>query len=150
MNRTLLCAAVFAAMLGTGGVLRADPVLDRATQLAAVAAGWEAFGAGDLDALEAFYAEAMIFVMPGQTDVLEGRAAFRAALEDIGAALPPGFAVTGLRYLAGEDEVVNIVEWTADKLPEGSQMAILFRFDEAGLINEERWFVDTVQWQAAF
>ena len=43
-----------------------------------------------------------------------------------------------------------MVEWIAEKLPEGSQLAIVFRFDEAGLISEERWFVDTVQWRAAF
>lgn len=150
MARIILCATVLAASLGMGGMLQADPVLDRASQVSAVARGWEAFGAGDLDALVAFYSEEMIFVMPGQTDVLKGREAFRKALENIGQALPPGFAVTGLRYLAGENEVVNIVEWTADKLPDGSQMAILFRFDDSGLISEERWFVDTVQWQGAF
>lgn len=149
MRGSVIRAAVLAAVLAAAPV-RADEVLDRAGQVQAVAAAWEAFGAGDMDALAAFYAEDMIFVMPGQGDVLEGRAAFRDALDGIGAALPPGFAVTGMRYLAGEDEVVNIVEWTAEKLPGGSQLAIVFRFDEAGLIEEERWFVDTVQWQAAF
>ena len=43
--------------------------------------GWEAVGSGDWDALIADYTADMIFVMPGQDDVLKGRAAFRDVLE---------------------------------------------------------------------
>ena len=46
--------------------------------------GWDAVGAGDFDALVADYVEDMTFVMPGQADVLEGRSAFRAALDGLG------------------------------------------------------------------
>ena len=53
--------------------------------------GWEAVGAGDFDTLVADYVEDMTFIMPGQTDVLEGRQAFRAALDGLGEILPPGF-----------------------------------------------------------
>jgi ketosteroid isomerase-like protein len=111
---------------------------------------WEALGAGDLDLLASFYADQMIFVLPGQNDIIEGRAAFRAALDGIGQALPPGFKITDLRYCVGENEVVNVVEWTADKVPGGSQSAILWKFDDADRIVEERWYVDTEQWKAAF
>lgn len=82
--------------------------------------------------------------------MLSGREAFRAALDNIGAALPPGFDVTGLRYCVGESEVINVVEWTSTKLPGGSQSAVLFKFDDDGQIIEERWFIDTEQWKAAF
>ena len=112
--------------------------------------GWDALGAGDMDTLASYYAEDMIFVLPGQNDVLEGRAAFRQALDGIGEALPPGFSITDLRYFPGEDEIVNVVEFTADKLADGSQCAILFKFDGDNQITEERWFVDTEQWKAAF
>jgi ketosteroid isomerase-like protein len=111
---------------------------------------WEALGAGDMDRLVSFYADQMIFVLPGQNDVIEGRANFRAAPDGIGQALPPGFKITDLRYCIGQGEIVNVVEWTADKLPAGSQSAILFRFDDADRVVEERWFVDTEQWKAAF
>ena len=107
-------------------------------------------GEGDFDGLAAFYAPDMVFVLPGQDDVLEGRDAFRAALDNIGAALPPGFDITSLRYCVGDSEVMNVVEWASTKLPGGSQSAILFKFDDAGQITEERWFVDTEQWKAAF
>ena len=113
-------------------------------------AGWAALAAGDMDKLVSFYADDMIFVLPGQDDVLEGRSAFRKALDSIGEALPPGFDIRDLRYCPGDNEVVNILEFTADKLPNGSQCAVLFRFDTDGLITEERWFVDTEQWKAAF
>ena len=83
-------------------------------------AGWAALAAGDMDKLASYYAEDMIFVLPGQDDVLSGRAAFRAALD------------------------------TADKIPAGSQCAVLFKFNDDGLVTEERWFVDTEQWKAAF
>ena len=35
--------------------------------------------AGEMDQLASFYAEDMIFALPGQTDVLDGRPAFRAS-----------------------------------------------------------------------
>jgi ketosteroid isomerase-like protein len=111
---------------------------------------WDALAAGDLDRLASYYANQMIFVLPGQNDVIEGRAAFRAALDGIGQALPPGFKITDLRYCVGENEIVNVVEWTADKVPGGSQSAILWKFDDADRIVEERWYVDTEQWKAAF
>ena len=113
-------------------------------------AGWAALAAGDMDKLASFYAEDMIFVLPGQEDVLEGRNAFRKALDGIGEALPPGFDIKDLRYCPGDDEIVNVVEFTADMLPGGSQCAVLFKFNSDGLITEERWFVDTEQWRAAF
>jgi ketosteroid isomerase-like protein len=119
-------------------------------QLEDLKAGWAALAVGDMDKLASFYADDMIFVLPGQNDVLEGRTAFRAALDGIGQALPPGFEIKDLRYCQGDNEIVNVVEFTADKLPNGSQCAILFKFGDDGLITEERWFVDTEQWKAAF
>ena len=53
--------------------------------------GWDAVGAGDFDTLVADYVEDMRFIMPGQTDVLEGRQAFRTALDGLGDILPPSF-----------------------------------------------------------
>jgi ketosteroid isomerase-like protein len=111
--------------------------------------GWEAVGRGDWDTLIADYTEDMIFVMPGQNDVLKGTAAFRSALENLGAALPPGFDITSIRQIGETGEVVSVVEWKSDKVPAGSQLAVLFRFSD-GTIYEERWFVDTEQWKAAF
>lgn len=119
-------------------------------QIATLEKAWGALGAGEMDTLAGSYAEDMIFVLPGQGDVLRGRAAFRTALDGIDKALPPGFDIKSLRYCPGDDEIVNVVEFTADKLPEGSQCAILFKFDSEGRISEERWFVDTEQWKAAF
>jgi len=110
--------------------------------------GWDAFGAGDFDSLVADYTEDMAFIMPGQTDLLSGRKAFRQALDGIGGLLPPGLEITGLRHVEGEGEVVSIVEWKSDKVA-GSQLAILFRF-EGDKIREERWFIDTEQWKGAF
>ena len=121
-----------------------------AKQLEDLKAGWAALAAGEMDKLASFYAEDMIFVLPGQNDVLEGRAAFRVALDSIGQALPPGFEITSLRHCPGDDEIVSVLEFSADKLPSGSQCAVLFKFGSDGLITEERWFVDTEQWQAAF
>lgn len=114
-----------------------------------VARGWELVASGSWDALIEDYVDDMIFVMPGQNDVLEGKAAFRSALDNIGAALPPGFDVTGLRQIGETGEVVSIVEWKSDKVPDGSQLAVLFRFSD-GKVYEERWFTDTEQWKAAF
>jgi ketosteroid isomerase-like protein len=121
-----------------------------AKQLEDLKAGWAALAAGEMDKLASFYAEDMIFVLPGQNDVLKGRTAFRAALDGIGQALPPGFAIKDLRYCPGDNEIVNVLEFTADKLPNGSQCTVLFKFGADDLITEERWFVDTEQWKAAF
>jgi ketosteroid isomerase-like protein len=107
-------------------------------------------GAGELDELAGLYADEMVFALPGQADELHGRDAFRSALDQIGAALPPGFDIKDLRYFGGDGEVMNIVEWTSKALPSGTQSAILWKFDAAGKITEERWFVDTEQWKAAF
>ena len=114
-----------------------------------VTRGWEAVARGDWDALIADYSDDMIFVMPGQTDVLEGKAAFRDALENIGSALPPGFDITAMRQIGDSGEVVSVVEWKSDKLPGGSQLAVLFKLTD-GKVYEERWFIDTEQWKAAF
>ena len=96
-------------------------------------AAWEALGQGDWDALAAYYSDDMIFVIPGQNDVLRGRSEFRSALEKIGDALPPGFVIKDLRYFSGEsnDEVVNVVEWASDKVSDGTQSAILWKFNAA-------------------
>ena len=110
--------------------------------------GWDAIGAGDFDTLVADYADDMTFIMPGQTDVLNGRQAFRAALNSLGEILPPGFKITGLRQSQGESEVVSIVEWRSEKIA-ASQLAVLFKF-RGDKIFEERWFVDTEQWKSAF
>ncbi len=110
--------------------------------------GWDAVGAGDFDTLVVDYVEDMTFIMPGQSDVLEGRKAFRAALDGLGEILPPGFEITELRQLEGENEVVSIVEWKSEKIA-GSQLSVLFRF-EGEKIYEERWFIDTEQWKSAF
>ncbi|MDA7087456.1 nuclear transport factor 2 family protein [Pseudomonas sp. SA3-5] len=110
--------------------------------------GWEAVGAGDFDSLVADYVEDMTFIMPGQTDILTGRNAFRSALDGLGKILPPGFEITGLRQLEGQDEVASIVEWKADKIT-SSQLSVLFKFDK-DKIHEERWFIDTEQWKGAF
>lgn len=110
--------------------------------------GWEAVGAGDFDTLVADYEDEMRFIMPGQSDVLEGRTAFRNALDGIGDILAPGFEITALRNIEGENEVVSIAEWKSNKVA-GSQLAVLFKFN-GDKIFEERWFVDTEQWKKAF
>ena len=111
--------------------------------------GWDAVGRGAWDDLIEDYVADMIFVMPGQNDVLEGVPAFRNALDNLGAVLPPGFEITGMRQIGENGEVVSVVEWKSDKVPGGSQLAVLFRFKD-GKVYEERWFVDTEQWKAAF
>jgi ketosteroid isomerase-like protein len=115
-------------------------------------AAWAALAHQDWDGVAASYTDDMIFVLPGQNDVLRGKAAFRSALDRIGDALPSGFEITDLRYFSGEKEgeVVNVVEWKSAKIREGTQSAILWKFNEAHEITEERWFVDTAQWQSAF
>jgi len=110
--------------------------------------GWDAVGAGDFDALVTDYVEAMTFIMPGQTDILQSRREFRSALDGLGEILPPGFEITGLRQIEGEGEVVSIVEWKSSKVA-ASQLSVLFKF-EGSKIYEERWFVDTEQWKSAF
>ena len=110
--------------------------------------GWDAVGAGDFDSLVADYLEDMTFIMPGQTDILKGRQAFRTALDGLGEILPPGFEITELRQIEGENEVVSIVEWKSGKVA-GSQLSVLFKF-KGDKIYEERWFVDTEQWKSAF
>ena len=114
-----------------------------------VTRGWEAVAAGDWDALIADYTEDMIFSMPGQNDVLEGTIAFRNALEVLGTLLPPGFDITSIRQIGENGEVVSIMEWKSDKVPAGSQLSVLFKFND-GKVYEERWFIDTEQWKAAF
>lgn len=111
--------------------------------------GWDAVARGDWDVLVEDYTDDMIFAMPGQNDVLNGNRAFRDALNNLGAALPPGFNITSIRQIGDTGEVVSLVEWTSDKVPEGSQLAVLFKF-RAAKITEERWFIDTEQWKAAF
>jgi ketosteroid isomerase-like protein len=115
---------------------------------AIVQRGWDAVGAGDFDTLVADYVEDMTFVMPGQADVLEGRQAFRAALDGLGEILPPGFEITGLRNIEGGDEVVSVIDWKSARIA-GSQLSVLFRF-KGDKIYEERWFIDTEQWKSAF
>jgi ketosteroid isomerase-like protein len=110
--------------------------------------GWEAVGRGDFDTLVEDYVEDMVFIMPGQSDILEGRQAFRAALDGLGEILPPGFEITGLRQIEGENEVISIVEWKSERV-EDSQLSVLFKFD-GNKIYEERWFLDTEQWKSAF
>ena len=110
--------------------------------------GWEAVGRGDFDTLIEDYVENMIFIMPGQSDVLEGRQAFRAALDGLGEILPPGFEITGLRQIEGENEIISILEWKSEKIA-NSQLSVLFKFD-GDKIYEERWFLDTEQWKSAF
>jgi ketosteroid isomerase-like protein len=110
--------------------------------------GWDAVGAGDFDTLVADYAEDMTFIMPGQSDVLDGRQAFRTALDGLGEILPPGFEITGLRQIEGENEVISIVEWKSEKVTD-SQLSVLFKF-KGDKIYEERWFIDTEQWKSAF
>ena len=110
--------------------------------------GWDAVAAGDFDALVADYVEDMTFIMPGQTDVLEGRQAFRTALDSLGEILPPGFEITGLRNIEDGSEVVSIIDWKSEKVA-ASQLSVLFRFT-GDKVNEERWFIDTEQWKSAF
>jgi ketosteroid isomerase-like protein len=110
--------------------------------------GWEAVGNGDFDTLVKDYVENMTFIMPGQTNIIKGRHSFRQALDGLGNILPPGFEITGLRHLEGEDEVVSVLEWKSEKVSD-SQLSVLFKF-EGDKIYEERWFIDTEQWKGAF
>lgn len=44
---------------------------------------------------------------------------------------------------------MSILDWSCLRVPGGSQLAVLFRF-EGDKVAEERWFVDTEQWHSAF
>ena len=126
--------------------------MDKERRIDILKTAWDALGRGDMDQVASAYSEDMIFVIPGQNDILRGRAAFRSALDSISDALPPGFEITDLRYFAGENEseIVNVVEWKSSKVPGGSQSAVLWKFSDSNEITEERWYVDTEQWKAAF
>ena len=124
--------------------------MSKEKNLEVLMAAWDAVGQADWDSVASYFAEDMIFVMPGQTDVLSGRSSFRSALGSFGTAVPPGFEISDLRYLVGEAEIVNIVEWKAEKIPDGTQSAVLFKFNAENRITEERWYVDTEQWKAAY
>lgn len=120
-----------------------------ASDIEIVQRGWEAVGRGDWDTLIADYTEDMIFIMPGQNDMIEGTAAFRNVLENLGSGLPSGFDITSIRNIGSDGEVVSVLDWKSDKVPNGSQLAVLFRITDEK-VYEERWFVDTEQWKAAF
>jgi len=122
---------------------------DTASHAEIVQRGWEAVGRGDWGTLVADYTDDMLFVMPGQNDALVGKAAFRTVLDDLGSALPPGFDITSMRQISDGDEVVSVIDWKSDKVPGGSQLVVLFRF-VGSKVQEERWFIDTEQWKAAF
>ncbi len=116
---------------------------------AMITKGWGLVAKGDWDTLITDYKDEAILVMPGQNDVIDGASAIHAALTNLGAAVPPGFEVTGVREIGDGDEVVSVVDWKCDKIPDGTQSTVLFRMAD-GKIYEERWFVDTEQWKAAF
>jgi hypothetical protein len=124
-------------------------MLEGSKMVETVSHAWELLGEGKFDELAAQYSDDMIMVIPGQNDVISGKSAFRTALDGIGDALPMGFEITAMRYCTGDDEITNIVEWKSEKVPQGSQSAILWKFDSDGLISEERWYVDTEQWKNA-
>ena len=88
-----------------------------ATDAEVVKQGWETVAQGDWDTLISDYTDDMIFVMPGQNDVLEGKAAFRSALDNIGAALPPGFDITAIQQIG---ETVSTDRMTSE-FPEWSE-----------------------------
>ena len=116
---------------------------------AMITKGWRLVAKGDWDTLITDYKDEAILVMPGQNDVIDGASAIHAALTNLGAAVPPGFEVTGVREIGDGDEVVSVVDWKCDKIPDGTQSTVLFRMAD-GKIYEERWFVDTEQWKAAY
>lgn len=111
--------------------------------------GWELVAKGDWDTLITDYKDEAILVMPGQNDVIDGASAIHVALTNFGSVVPPGFAVTGVRQIGDGDEVVSVVDWKCDKIPNGTQSTVLFRIAD-GKIYEERWFMDTEQWKTAF
>lgn len=153
----VIAAAVMLPALGdlswagdTYEVNKEGKIMANSTYIDRVQTAWGHLGKGKFDELAAMYSADMVLVLPGQEDRIDGRAAFRSALDGIGAALPPGFDINAMHYFEGAEGVVQTIEWTATKLPDGSQSAILWRFNDAGEITEERWFVDTVQWKSAF
>lgn len=112
--------------------------------------GWGYVAEGNWDALVADYHEDMKFVMPGQNDVLEGAANFRRALDKFGEIVPPGFEILEMEHYESEAQnVMSVFTWKCTKIPEGTSSSILFKMRE-GKIEEERWFIDTEQWKAAF
>ncbi len=128
----------------------ARSISDIASHAEIVQRGWEAVARGDWDALIADYTANMVFVMPGQADMLHGKAAFRSALDNIGAALPPGFNITAMRQIAdGERRRLGHRLEKPTNAQQGSQLAVLFRF-AGDKVCEERWFIDTEQWKSAF
>ena len=66
---------------------------------AMIEAGWGLVAAGDWDTLIQDYVDDAIMVIPGQNDVVEGASAIHAALSNLGAVVPPGSAVTGVRQV---------------------------------------------------
>jgi hypothetical protein len=128
-----------------------EVVMNEGSQMVEIVThAWDLLGEGKFDELASLYTEDMIMVIPGQNDVISGKSVFRAALDGIGDALPPVFEITAMRYCTGEEEIINIVEWKSNKIPQGSQSTILWKFDSGGLISEERWYIDTEQWKQAF
>jgi hypothetical protein len=112
--------------------------------------GWGYVAEGNWDALMADYHQNVRFIMPGQNDVLEGASSLRSALDKFGEIVPPGFEVLGMEHFESEAQnVVTALSWKCSKIPEGSNSSILFKMRD-GKIEEERWFVDTEQWKAAF
>ena len=105
----------------------------------------------DMEKSIAFY-EGVLGMRPGERRLLKVPPVFAYGERGAGDAVPPGFEVTDLRYFAGEieGEVVNIVEWKASKISGSAQSAVLWKFNESGYITEERWYIDTEQWKAAF
>ena len=114
--------------------------MSNVTNIEVLRDAWDALGRGDWDTLAAFYSDDMIFVIPGQNDILHGRSEFRSALENISEALPPGFEIKDLRYFSGEGdgEVVNVVEWVSEKIPDGTQSAILWSAKQGAIMSNRR------------
>ena len=100
---------------------------------------WDLLGEGKFDELASLYSDDMIMVIPGQNDVISGRSAFRTALDAIGDALPPGFAISDMRYCVGDGEITNIVEWKSDKLPAGRPGGTLVSDRPAPPTERDRW-----------
>jgi ketosteroid isomerase-like protein len=115
-----------------------------------VAKGWGFVAEGNWEALCADYHEDMTFIMPGQTDVIEGVGNFRSALEKLGEVVPPGFEILELEHFESEGQnVVTVAKWKCAKIPDGTWCSIMFAMRD-GKVQEERWFIDTEQWKAAF
>lgn len=63
--------------------------------------------------------------------------------------VPPGVAVTGVRQIGDGNEIVSVVDWNCDKIPNGTQSTVLFRMADVKIF-EERGFMETEQWTAGF